>query len=93
MFEFIESWYNLHRRHSALGYLSPIEYESRYKLLCEKPGATLQERPLTRSLRGAAANSQCLDFEALGLGPVCDSIEEDIKKSDFMISLVVSRHG
>ena len=27
IFEFIESWYNVHRRHSALGYLSPATFE------------------------------------------------------------------
>jgi putative transposase len=27
VFDFIESWYNPHRRHSALDYLSPIDYE------------------------------------------------------------------
>ncbi len=27
LFEFIEGWYNRHRRHSALGYLSPENYE------------------------------------------------------------------
>lgn len=27
IFEFIEGWYNPHRRHSALGYLSPALYE------------------------------------------------------------------
>ena len=30
IFEFIEGWYNPHRRHSSLGYLSPVEYEARY---------------------------------------------------------------
>jgi putative transposase len=29
VFEFLEGWYNPHRRHSALGYLSPIEFERR----------------------------------------------------------------
>ncbi len=29
LFEFIEVWYNRKRRHSALGYLSPAEYEGR----------------------------------------------------------------
>ena len=28
VFEFIEGWYNTHRRHSALAYRSPLEYES-----------------------------------------------------------------
>jgi putative transposase len=30
VFEFIEGWYNPHRRHSALDYLSPINYERSY---------------------------------------------------------------
>lgn len=29
IFEFIEGWYNPHRRHSALGQLSPVEFERR----------------------------------------------------------------
>ena len=29
VFDFIDGWYNPHRRHSALGYLSPVEYERR----------------------------------------------------------------
>jgi putative transposase len=29
IFEFLEGWYNPHRRHSALGYLSPMEFERR----------------------------------------------------------------
>jgi putative transposase len=27
VFDYIEGWYNRHRRHSALGYLSPVEFE------------------------------------------------------------------
>jgi putative transposase len=30
IFDFIEAWYNPHRRHSALDYLSPINYERSY---------------------------------------------------------------
>ncbi|MDQ8708117.1 IS3 family transposase [Streptomyces sp. LHD-70] len=28
IFGFIEGWYNFHRLHSSLSYLSPAEYES-----------------------------------------------------------------
>jgi hypothetical protein len=31
VFDFIEGWYNPHRRHSALGYLSPIAYERAHR--------------------------------------------------------------
>ena len=27
IFEYIEGWYNPHRRHSGLGYLSPLNFE------------------------------------------------------------------
>jgi len=30
LFDYIESFYNRHRRHSALGYLSPEAYEQLY---------------------------------------------------------------
>ena len=29
VFDFIEGWYNPQRRHSSLGYLSPLNYEQR----------------------------------------------------------------
>ncbi len=29
VFDFIEGWYNPNRRHSGLGYLSPLEFEKR----------------------------------------------------------------
>ncbi|MEX2253706.1 MAG: integrase core domain-containing protein, partial [Thermoleophilaceae bacterium] len=30
VFEWIETWYNRRRRHSSLGYLSPLEFESQH---------------------------------------------------------------
>ncbi|MBS4104489.1 IS3 family transposase [Tsukamurella paurometabola] len=30
IFEWVEAWYNPHRRHSSIGYLSPIEFENQY---------------------------------------------------------------
>ncbi len=33
VFDFIEGWYNPHRRHSGLDYLSPIRYEQRHPVV------------------------------------------------------------
>ena len=33
VFDFIEGWYNPQRRHSSLGYLSPMKYEQRHATL------------------------------------------------------------
>jgi putative transposase len=30
VFSFIEGWYNPHRLHSSIGYLSPIQYEMEF---------------------------------------------------------------
>lgn len=39
VFQFIEGWYNPHRLHSALGYLSPIRYELAHAHLVVSPSA------------------------------------------------------
>ena len=37
IFEWIESWYNPRRRHSALGYVSPVDYENRSETAAAAP--------------------------------------------------------
>jgi putative transposase len=37
VFEFIEGWYNPHRRHSAIDYLSPLDYERAYAQTITSP--------------------------------------------------------
>jgi len=38
VFEFIEGFYNPRRRHSAIGYLSPIDHERRHYAMIAVPG-------------------------------------------------------
>jgi putative transposase len=33
VFDYVEGWYNRHRRHSGLGYLSPVEFERKHYYL------------------------------------------------------------
>jgi putative transposase len=37
VFEWIEAWYNLRRRHSAISYLSPVEFERFARLSARYP--------------------------------------------------------
>jgi putative transposase len=41
VFAFIEGWYNLHRLHSALDYVSPIQFERSYRSFLDLPSAYL----------------------------------------------------
>jgi len=43
IFEFIAGWYNQHRRHSTLGYLSPSDVERRTPQLPSPPNRTLHQ--------------------------------------------------
>lgn len=51
VFEFIEGWYNTHRRHSALGYLSPNEFE-RSRRDGESGGSASAPRDMNELQRG-----------------------------------------
>ena len=45
VFEFIEGWYNPHRRHSALDYLSPNNYERSHQRKTFTPSPTPSSEP------------------------------------------------
>ncbi len=47
IFEFIEGFYNPHRRHSSIGYLSPVNYEQRYSRMALDPDALKHATVLT----------------------------------------------
>ena len=45
VFTFIEGWYNVRRRHSALAYASPMEYERLYRAAVESSSPQLSTKP------------------------------------------------
>ncbi len=64
VFEFIEGFYNPRRRHSSIGYLSPVEYERR---LVAGPDprqpagvlAAVKDKPFGRPQEGAVLDRRC----------------------------------
>jgi integrase-like protein len=68
VFEFIEGFYNPRRRHSSIGYLSPIDYERRRHHAAtvnpnaHKPAAvlaTVKDKPFGRPQEGAVLDRRC----------------------------------
>ena len=54
IFSWIEGWYNTHRRHSSIGYVSPVEFERRFSTKnppCSNEAAG-GESPLNIGMRG-----------------------------------------
>src|SRR4029079_10389787 len=66
-FAFIEGFYNKRRRHSSIGYLSPIDYECRHQSLKVAPDAdqpavvlaTVKDQPSGRPQNGAVLDRRC----------------------------------
>ena len=66
-FAFIEGFYNKRRRHSSIGYLSPIDYECRHQNLKVDPDAdqpatvlaTVKDTPFGRPQDGAVLDRRC----------------------------------
>ena len=66
-FAFIEGFYNRHRRHSSIGYLSPIDYERRHQPLAVDPDthqpavvlAAVKDKPSGRPQDAAVLDRRC----------------------------------
>src|SRR3954453_3345967 len=69
IFEFIEGFYNPRRRHSSLGYLSPVTFERQFATMTLEPGADqhaivlapVKDRPGTAPASRTAAVPAVLD--------------------------------
>jgi putative transposase len=67
VFAFIEGFYNLRRRHSSIGYLSPIDYERRLRQTAIDPDAhqravvlaTVKDKPFGRPHEAAVLDRRC----------------------------------
>jgi putative transposase len=70
VFSYIEGWYNPHRRHSALGYLSPVNFEKRHRPVDELHAA----RPASGAPITAAEPGLHPLPSALGAEEASDSI-------------------
>jgi hypothetical protein len=53
IFELIEGWYNSRRRHSAIDYLSPLDYERTYRK------EAFYRSPIPSPERGYSTTNRC----------------------------------
>jgi putative transposase len=83
VFEFIEGWYNPHRRHSALGYRSPCEYERGYRSnqMIRSSTALRTAGPPNHTASGALHRGAVSDQEPITLsGPPSDQMKGGAEK-------------
>jgi hypothetical protein len=71
IFEFIEVFYNCQRRHSALGYVSPMEYEMKFE---EEKRGERRRRQRNQPIHEIGANSDS--------GVRHDVARRDVSRSD-----------
>ena len=75
VFEFIEGWYNTKRRHSALGYLSPNDFER----AAVNPGTSpLAEEMLPCVSVPNARTAMSQNADSRGRGPLKDILQQSI---------------
>jgi putative transposase len=65
VFDFIEAFHNTHRRHSALDYLSPIDFEKRVEPASPTARATRFRRTLRMELSNSESSEASTDCYAL----------------------------
>jgi putative transposase len=59
LFTYIEGWYNPRRRHSALGYLSPMDFECKHASTSPPQRTQVAHRRRLRGRRHAAGGRPC----------------------------------
>ena len=87
VFDFIEGWYNPHRRHSALGYQSPIDYEQVYRgdtnRIVREASATRTAGPPKNVTAGAVHSIAAADPKPLSFpAPPSDRVKGGAEKLD-----------
>ncbi len=85
IFDFIEGWYNPHRRHSALNYRSPIDYERMHRADTNQAlmSATAARTawPPENTAAGAMLSASATSPELITLsGPASDPVEAGAEK-------------
>jgi putative transposase len=58
LFEYLEIFYNRQRRHSSLGYLSPLAFEQQWECTAKKPAVFLPDEWLTKQSPMGSASCQ-----------------------------------
>jgi hypothetical protein len=76
IFEFIVRWYNPHRRHSALDYLSPIDYERAYGAQLSFRAATNSRLKTPRRRRPRRRKKQKTDRAFISIKKIGESLDQ-----------------